>query len=191
MNHRSRKRTYIIWILVLLLAAAGAGGGYYFYQNHHTGQQADQVLDAMYDLVPHLGDETGASTGPGRDPLAAMSIDGMDIVGCLSIPALEITAPVAAKGVEAMNFATWYDGSPVTGLFRITGGREDLFLNLASLKPGDRVTFTDMDGVQYRYMVTTQYHLKNWDEGDNDLMLSYETDDKTHFVVGCTLDYGE
>ena len=40
---------------MLLLAAAGAGGGYYFYQNHHTGQQADQVLDAMYDLVPHLG----------------------------------------------------------------------------------------------------------------------------------------
>ena len=43
-----------------------------------------------------------------------------------------------------------------------------------------------MDGARYRYEVTTQLNLKNWDDADYDLMLCYDTDDQTQFVVGCT-----
>ena len=51
--------------------------------------------------------------------------------------------------------------------------------------PGDNVSFTDVYGTTYEYKVTTQYHLKNWDEGDNDLLLCYRTDSDTVFTVGC------
>ena len=50
---------------------------------------------------------------------------------------------------------------------------------------GDKVAFTDIDGVRYNYIVTTQFHLKDWDEADQDLMLCYKTDDNTQFVLGC------
>ena len=61
-----------------------------------------------------------------------------------------------------------------------------MFRRIAGLSPGDRVTFTDVDGVRYGYEVMTQYHLKKWDEGDNDLLVCYESDDDTYFVVGCS-----
>ena len=37
----------------------------------------------------------------------------------------------------------------------------------------------------YPMEALTQFHLKEWDEADNDLMLCYKTDDNTEFVLGC------
>ena len=143
-------------------------------------------MTALQNIIPGLGSDTGVSTGLGRDPLAAVSIDGTDIVGVLEIPSLNIDAPVTAKDYSEEYFATWLDGSPASGHFEILGNQADLFRNLPKLKPGDRVSFTDVDGVRYNYTVATQYHLKKWDDGDNDLLLCYTTDDDTYFVVGCT-----
>ena len=187
----SRSKKIIILILVLLLCGGAAFGGYYYYQLHQGNREADAVLDAMYNVVPNLGQENDGATGNGRDPLAAMSINGIDIVGCLEIPSLNIMAPVRGKGSEGPGFATWHSGSPVKGNLRISAAQEDLFRSIGKLRPGDKVFFTDIDGIRYSYQVTTQYHLKNWDEGDNELMLSYETDSDTHFVVGCSQAYGD
>ena len=151
-----------------------------------TGSQAEAVLKQMEVMIPGLGQETETSGGVGQDPLASFSIEGIDIVGCLEIPSLDIMVPVTGKGLEQTSFVTWVSGSPVKGTFRLTGGREDVFRNLAKTKPGDRVVFTDIDGVRYEYEVTTQYHLKEWAEATNDLLLCTPSDDQTDFVVGCT-----
>ena len=66
------------------------------------------------------------------------------------------------------------------------GGSGDVFSRLSKGKPGERVIFTDMDGVRYEYTITTQFHLKDWAKADNDLMLCYKTDSDTKFVLGCT-----
>jgi LPXTG-site transpeptidase (sortase) family protein len=110
----------------------------------------------------------------------------VDIVGCLEIPSIDLRAPVTVKGAQQEGFATWLGGSPVKGRFSIIGGRDDVFRKLAKAKPGDRVMFTDIDGVRYVYEVTTQYHLKEWDKGDNDLMICFDSDSQTRFVLGCT-----
>jgi hypothetical protein len=97
--------------------------------------------------------------------------------------------PVLQKKEKAPGFTTWTSGSPVKGHLRIQGDQRDVFLKLSDTNPGDSVYFTDMDGVQYNYRVTTQFHLKTWDSADDyDLLLCYETDDKTYFVVGCVID---
>ena len=77
-------------------------------------------------------------------------------------------------------------GSPAKGKFRIKGGRDDVFRKIEKAAPGDSVAFTDIDGVRYSYRVSTQFHLKDWDKADYDLMLCYESDEDTDFVLGCT-----
>lgn len=170
--------------MLLVIAALGAAG-WWIYSGHKGSAKADAVMKVLQDIVPGLGEDSDVSTGAGRDPLAAVSIEGLDIVGVLEIPSLNINAPVTSKDYSEEYFASWLDGSPVQEHFRISGGRDDLFRNLYKLKPDDRVYFTDIDGVRYGYEVRTQYHLKKWDEGENVLQLCYETDENTYFVVGC------
>lgn len=173
-------------VIILIVIACLGYGGYRVYEDMYGGTRADEAMKTLQSVIPGLGVDTDVATGLGRDPLAAITIDGIDVVGVIEIPALDIMAPVAGKGIEEEYFASWKDGSPVKGHFEILGGRDDVFRRISSLKPGDRVIFTDIDGIRYSYSVTTQYHLKKWDDGDNDLLVCYATDDKTYFVVGCT-----
>jgi sortase (surface protein transpeptidase) len=182
---KKRKIPVILMVFILIFAAAGIYGGYTLVNRWQGASEAEQVLEKMYKLVPGLGQDTGKSTGHGRDPLVKLSIDGIDVVGCLEIPSIDLIVPVLPEGAERQGFAAVLDGSPVAGKFRIIAAREDVFRKLAVAGPGDKVIFTDVEGVRYEYRVTTQFHLKDWDEADHDLMLCYDTDDKTMFVVGC------
>jgi len=185
MGQRRRNLPLIRMILVLLVVAAAAYGGYRFLQIQKADRNADAVLETMKDLIPGLGVDTGVSTGRGRDPLATMSIKNVDIVGCLEIPSLDLMVPVTVKDGGGDGFASVVSGSPVKGQFMLEGDHDTTFVKLSKAQPGAKVSFTDIDGVRYNYTVTTQYHLKNWDEGENDLMVSFRTDDQTRFVLGC------
>ena len=178
------KRILKISILLLIIAAIGYGG-YTYYQIQQSGKHASEVLNTMKNIIPNLGVDTGMSKGLGRDPLPVISIDQIDIAGCIEVPSINLMAPVTAEGYEEAGFATIDSGSPVKGNFKLTGGRDDVFRKLSKATPGDTVAFTDVDGVRYNYRVLTQFHLKEWDEADNDLMLCYKTDDNTEFVLGC------
>lgn len=191
MNKRLQTRKIILVIVLILVAAVFALGGYWFSHLKTSDSKAKEAVSALEDLIPGFAfagdeDDTEGFT-PGRDPLLALSIDEREIVGCLEIPALDVRAPVLDQEQEKEAFfVSWISGSPVKGTFRLEGGREDVFRSLTKLKPADRVIFTDADGVRYVYEVTTQYHLKDWAEATNDLLLCYPSDDQTDFVVGCT-----
>lgn len=172
-------------VLALLLIAGLALGGYRLLTIRQASHEAEAVLETMYTLIPDLGVDTGISTGQGRDPLVALSINDIDIVGCIEAPSINLMAPVTAAGYNEEGFATYVSGSPVKGHLRLIGGRDDVFRKITKAKPGDTVAFTDIDGVRYTYRVTTQFHLKDWDEADQDLMLCYKSDDNTQFVLGC------
>lgn len=187
-NTSHRKHTVISLIAVVLIIAAAAFCGYRYLQLEKASRQAEEVMETLRSVIPDFGIDTDSSSGQGRDPLPALVIDDKSIVGCIEIPSIDLMAPVTAAGYDAEGFATVLGGSPVKGRFRIRGGRDDVFRKISKAQPGDRVAFTDIDGIRYRYRVTTQFHLKDWDEADNDLMLCYRTDDKTVFVLGCTAD---
>ena len=172
-----------ILILVLLLAAAGTAGGSYVH-GRQAAKEADRVMEQMQAIVPGLGSETGSSAGAGSGPLTQMNIEGHDVVGCLAIPALDRTIPVTAAKREA-GFATVVSGSPAAGQLILRGNRRDAFRGLTKLDPGDKISFTDLAGNRTDYEVITQFHLKEWDEADYDLLLTYKAGPKTDFVVGC------
>lgn len=175
-------------IAALLIIAAAAYFGYSYYQISTGTRHADRIIDTLKGIIPNLGVDTGVSTGQGRDPLPQLEIDGLGIVGVIEVPSIDIMAPVLAKGQDEKGFAVISGGSPVKGSFMLTGGRNDIFRSLADAQPGDKVSFTDIDGVRYNYRVLTQFHLKSWDEADQDLMLCYQTDEQTQFVLGCKLE---
>ena len=183
-------RNRIKWIAALALAALAAAfilGAYH----HRSGDrekaqgQAEEVLTTMKKLIPGLGTVTEASSSAGRDPLPAMSIDGIDVIGCLQISSLDIMTPVTSKETGKAGFVAYVEGSPANGQLRLRADRHGVFAELEKAAPGDRVLFTDVDGVRYAYTVVTQYHLKDWAEADNDLLLCYEVDENTDFVLGC------
>ena len=191
MKKRSWKKRIIILAVILLVTAVLAYEGYGYLQGRTDSEaRAAEVMEKMQQMVPGLqkSDDKDApeSSGTGRDPLVAMSIDGTDYVGCLSIPSLDVMIPVTSGETDDPYFAGYIGGSALKGKLRLKGQWSGAFMGLSDLKPGNKVYFIDMDGVKYVYKVTTQYHLKSWDEGDNDLLLCYESDDKTDFVVGCT-----
>lgn len=191
MKKRLTTGKIILIVVLILVAAVLACGGYYFSHLKASNGQARGVISSLEDLIPGYAldaenEDPDENFTPGRDPLESFEVDGRQIVGALDIPALNLRAPVLDKDQKEAFFVTWISGSPVKGTFRLEGGYEDVFFKLAKLKPGDRVIFTDMDGVRYVYEVTTQYHLKDWAEATNDLLLCYPADDQTDFVVGCT-----
>ena len=178
----------IITILVIAAVCAAAAAGALYMQRKNASSEADSVLTTMKQLIPGLGVETGIQAGDGKDPLPVITLNDIDIVGCLEIPSIDLMAPVKAKGENKGGFITYKSGSAVKGKLFLYGSRNDVFAGLAKVKPGDRAAFTDVDGVRYLYSVLTQFHLKKWDEADYDLMLYYNTDSKTRFVVGLNRD---
>ena len=186
MSDPGRSRKIIKIVICLVLIAAAALTGWKYYSGRQGSERSRSVMNTLRDIVPGLGEDSGVQSGNGQDPPAAVSIEGIDIIGVIEIPALDITAPVTGKDYREEYFASWLDGSPVQRDFKVIGDRNDIFRNISRLQPGDKVIFTDIEGVRYTHAVTTQYHLKRWDEGDNDLMLCYETDSDTYFVVGCS-----
>lgn len=187
MKAKKGKPSIIRIIISIIIVGMFAFIAYNIFSLNQGGRRAKDVIATLETIIPGLGVESDVATGLGRDPLASVSIDGIDIVGVLEIPSLDVVAPVMSQSQDDIEYFTkWLDGSPVKGHFKISGGRDDVFRKIASLSPGDRVAFTDVDGVRYGYEVMTQYHLKKWDEGDNDLLICYESDNDTYFVVGCS-----
>ena len=186
LSRNNGKKRILIAVLALAMAATLAYAGYRYLNVKQAEGDADAVLKQLMFINPSLGKDTEGSTGNGRDPLPVISVDEINIVGCLEIPSINVMVPVTAKGTRKKGFAAYTGGSPVKGKFIIRGSRSDIFRKLPRLKPGDKAIFTDIDGVRYKYSVLTQFHLKKWDRAENDLMLRYKVDDDTWFVVGCT-----
>ena len=93
-----RTKSIAKWIAALVVIAVIAYGGYTVLQIQRSMKHSNEVLEVMKTLVPNLGVDTGISTGQGRDPLAALSIDEIDIVGCIEAPSIDLMAPVTAEG---------------------------------------------------------------------------------------------
>lgn len=176
----------IIVLIVIAAALAAAIMGYRYLIQKPDHSSADDVLETMLYMIPGLGTETDVHTGDGKDPLPVLIINNIDIVGCLEIPSIDLMAPVKSKGKSIDGFVTYKSGSAVKGKLFLYGRKNDVFKKLATLKPGTKVAFTDVNGVRYGYKVLTQFHLKKWDKAkaEYDLMLYYKTDDDTLFVVG-------
>ena len=183
-DYKARKIPFLIGVVMILAMLIIVG--YILLPQKQSNSESQAVIQAMEELIPYFGTDNANSNGSGRDPLPVMSVYGVDVVGAVEIPSLDLRAPVTDKSVKKKYFARWVGGSPVKGRLKLMGGKGDVFSHLSKGKPGETVIFTDIDGVRYEYTITTQFHLKDWAKADYDLMLCYKTDSDTKFVLGCT-----
>ena len=107
------------------------------------------------------------------------TIDGRSYIGVLDIPALGLSFPIISEwSYDALQIAPCrYSGSAYLDNLVIAGHNyRSHFASLPQLQPGDSVTFTDMDGNVFSYVVSSletlsPYAISDMTSGDWDLTL--------------------
>lgn len=149
----------------LILAAAGLAMGN-FRENRQAEKlsaQAAELLEtaiaARLESHEHTGVQTQA-TAAEESPvpeMATMKIYSREYIGLLSIPSLELELPVISTWSDELLRAApcLFHGSVYTGDMVIAGHNfPSHFGRLSTLSPGDRLSFTDVNGSVYTYEVT-------------------------------------
>lgn len=141
---RSRSRVIVVVGVVALLAAGGlvAQG----IRVEAAEQQArETALDDLLELLPAT--TSGRVSATAGTQTAAMVVDGRDLVGYLDIGPSHKRMVVHAA---ADGRGTCLDaGAPQTGTATI----RNVDVALDAVHVGDEVSFVDVDGVAYRYVV--------------------------------------
>ena len=185
---RKKKNGFLmIAIGLLLIAAALFIAAFNLCDDLRAAKTSGQAVNDIEEYLDTKSPET-ASNGhtaipdyvlaPGME-MPVETIDGIDFIGVLRIPALELELPVISQW-SYPNLRTApcrYSGSAYLNNLIICGHNyTSHFGNLKNLKEGDLAAFTDMDGNVFTYkMVERETLLPTFTEamesGDWDLTL--------------------
>ena len=189
------KGTGMILLGLLLIAAALFLTAYNLYDEQRAEQSALQVIDRLEDYLPSEV-PTEASTEPIVEQAPMLSdapdyvlcpdmempvetINGIDYIGVLQIPLLELELPIASEW-NYPNLKTApcrYSGSAyLNNMIICAHNYSSHFGKLKSLSEGDVATFTDMAGNVFIYKMVERETLNPTDieemeDGDWDLTL--------------------
>ena len=161
------KRAGIIFVtigVVLILSALL----FFFYnewEDRRAGQQAESLMDEIHSVM----EETDPTTKPTefeieitetQETLPAempvVIIDGYDYIGYISIPDLELELPVMAEwDYSRLKIAPCrhFGSSRTDDLVIAAHNYKTHFGSLSKLRSGAEVIFTDMDGIENRYVL--------------------------------------
>lgn len=180
------KGTGLILLGLLLIAAALSLTAYNLYDEQRAGQSAMEAVDQLGDiLLPEAPKETVTEPSGDREapevcdqttlpdyvlcPEMEMPVDtinGMDYIGVLQIPSLELVLPIASEW-NYPNLKTApcrYSGSAYLNNLILCGHNyASHFGNLKTLSEGDIATFTDMAGNVFTYKMTERETLNPTD----------------------------
>lgn len=189
------KGTGMILLGLLLIAAALFLTAYNLYDEQRAEQSALQVIDRLEDYLPSEA-PTEASTEPIVEQapmpndapdyvlcpdmeMPVETINGIDYIGVLQIPLLELELPIASEW-NYPNLKTApcrYSGSAyLNNMIICAHNYSSHFGKLKSLSEGDVATFTDMAGNVFIYKMVERETLNPTDieemeDGDWDLTL--------------------
>ena len=142
-----------------LLAALGLYG-YNRWEDAQAGAEAQTVVQDLQEKV--VEQTQSAASAPAIDyssldpELPVVELDGYEYVGTVSIPAIGIDLPVMSEwSYPRLKIAPCrqFGSSRTDDLVIAANNYESNFVKLTSLTAGDSVTFTDMDGIVYEYVV--------------------------------------
>lgn len=139
-------------------------------ENVQVGQQAEAMLQDVQSVISQRNEDSEDNpkpkpehpvptegleeTEPRPTELPIVMIQGYEYIGYLTIPDLEIELPIMADwDYNRLQIAPCRQfGSPLTDDLVIAAHNyPSHFGHLSSLKPGDEVIFTDMDGYENHY----------------------------------------
>lgn len=189
----------MITIGLLLIAAALFLVFYNLYDELRAEKAASQVVSKIDEYLPaEAAAAESSDPAGGQDPLAGdeqtvipdyilcpnmempvENINGIDFIGVLKIPALELELPIISEWnyPNLKNAPCRYSGSAYLNNLIICGHNyTSHFGNLKNLREGDIATFTDMDGNVFTYKMVERETLPPasidaMESGDWDLTL--------------------
>ena len=200
-KENSRKQEGFLWIALglLLIAAALFITAFNLYDELRAAKASSQALNCIEEYLvtePPVEIPTTATEEPGpllrgertvipdyvlapNMEMPVENINGIDFIGILRIPALELELPVVSQW-SYPNLKTApcrYSGSAYLNNLIICGHNyTSHFGNLKNLNEGDLATFTDMDGNVFTYKMVERETLlptsiEAMESGDWDLTL--------------------
>lgn len=199
-NGRNRKQKGTFWITIglLLIAAAFFLAVYNLYDDLRAEQSARQVIGQLKGNLQSDGSaetdtDRGAADSDGETGIPSYilcpdmempveAINGMEIVGVLQIPALELELPIISQWSypNLKKAPCRYSGSAYLNNLVICGHNyASHFGSLKKLSEGDQAVFTDMDGNVFTYRMVERETLlpaspssiEELESGDWDLTL--------------------
>ena len=175
---KNKKGLLLIFTGLLLIAAALFLTVYNRYEEHRAAEFAVQVIDRLDAFLPAEKDEIigeeSCSAAPTEDvseieipdyilnpnmEMPVQTIDGRAYIGILKIPALELELPIISEwSYPNLKVSPCrYAGSVYTNDLVIAAHNyEPHFGNVKNLSEGDTITFTDMDGNVFTYVVAAK-----------------------------------
>lgn len=162
---RKKRSSILILTGLLLLAAALLLTGFNLYDEHRAERSVDHVLDQMKPQetpVLREGEIPDYILNPDMD-MPVETIDGLDYIGTLEIPSLDLELPVLSEwNYPNLRVAPCrYVGSAYQGNLIIAAHNyPSHFGNLKHLQEGEIVRFTDVDGNRFAYQVVVRETLE-------------------------------
>lgn len=164
---------------LVLLAAALALTGYNLWDEHRAEKAAAEIL-AQVEVQPDPAEKVTPDylLYPEME-MPTVAVADHRYIGVVSVPALGLTLPVMDQWSEANGKTApcCWQGSAYAGDLIIAGHNyRSHFGALKNLGPGDRVTFTDVEGHVFSYVVSAvevldKIALEEMAAGDWDLTL--------------------
>ena len=192
MKKSKKTAVALISIGLLLILSAFLLWGFNELMSYRAAQETAEILS---NLENQMLDEISVTAEAEEGTMPTRISDGIDIVGVVSIPSLEIEVPVAAEWnyENLKKCACRYSGTAKDGRLIIMAhnyGRH--FGDLKNIKAGDEVQFLDVNGTMYRYNVTeieklSKHELDKLTASKSDLTLFTCTySGQNRIVVRCT-----
>lgn len=159
-----RKGSVLIFTGLLLIAAALFITAFNLREEAAARTASVRAADRLEALIPAHTPRPAAVPGavlPENVPETDMempvkTVDGVDYIGVIAVPSLSLELPVASEwSYERLKISPCrYSGSVYSGdMVLCAHNYSSHFGQIKTLKPGDAVVFTDVDGNVYNYEV--------------------------------------
>lgn len=166
---KSKKGYIFMFIGVLLVIGAAALSFYNYQDDKRAGEETSEVYAQLYDKIEK---NTQKAESPLQSNVPVISADmktetinGRKYIGVISIPAMNVELPVQSElNDESLRYSPCrYKGNVAEcSLIIAAHNYKTHFGRLGTLKKGDKVTFTDVDGHNYNYSVLEIYYLDTY-----------------------------
>ena len=178
--------------LCLILFAVGLVF-YNSYENKKAKEMSENLIDSLVEIVKD--NQANAQTDPFDKEMKVVDIDGYGYIGYIDILERGIHLPVMADwDYSKLKVAPCrYYGSTKTDNLVICGHNyRSHFGPIGNLKPYSTVIFTDMEGTELTYTVTSVEVLSAYDTelvkdtGDDLILYTCTYSGRTRIVVRCS-----